>query len=106
MSVKERPKHGQTDHEEHVTHTSGEESLLGGVCCTGAFVIESDQKVGTKSHQFPEDEQPEEGVGENHPKHTRAEQNEFSVKAVVSIVVDGVGVHVTDGKAVDEKAQE
>ena len=68
--TEEVPQHDQTDNEEDVTNTCGEERLLCRIGCTWLFVIESDEKIGTKTHQFPEDEEPKEGVSENHSKHT------------------------------------
>ena len=106
MGVEQGPEHGQADHEEHVADTGGEEGFLGSVGCAWSFVVESDEQVGTQTHQFPEDEQPEEGVGEHHTEHTGTEQHELSVETVVAVVVDRVGVHVADGKGVDEQAQE
>ena len=106
VGVEQRPQHRQADHQEDVAHPGGQEGFLGGVSGAGSFVVEPDEQVGTKPHQFPENEQPEERIGQNHAEHAGAEQNEFCVEAVVAVVVDGVGVHVADGKEVDEKAKE
>ena len=106
IGVEQRPQDGQTDHEEHVANTGGQEGLLGSIGSAGAFVVEADEEIGTQTHQFPENEQPEERISEHHPEHPRTEEHELSIEAVVAVVVDGIGVHVADGKSVDEQAQE
>ena len=70
VRVEEGPEHRQTNHEEDVAHTGGQKRLLGRISSAGAFVVEADEQVGTQSHQFPEDEQPEERIGEHHTEHT------------------------------------
>ena len=104
--MEEGPEHGQSNHQENVAHTGGEEGFLGGVCSAGAFVVETNEEVRAQPHQFPEDEEPEERVSQDHAEHSRTEQHEFSVEAMVAVVVDGVGVHVADGESVDEQTEE
>ena len=104
--MEQRPQHGEADHQEHVPNTGGEEGFLGSVSGAGPLVVEPDEQVRAETHQLPENEEPEERVGQHHPQHTGAEQDEFCVKPMISVVVDGVGVHVSDGEGVDEEAEE
>ena len=106
IGVEQCPKNGETHHQEHVTYTGGQKRLLGSVGSAGALVVEPDEEIGTQTHQFPEDEQPEERVGKHHAEHTGAEEHELSVEAVVAVVVDGIRVHVSNSEDVDEQTQE
>ena len=96
-------QHEQTDHQEYISHTRGEECLLGCGSSTGLLPIESNQEIGTQTHNLPEDEQPQEVVRKHHPEHTHAEQNEFGEKAVIAILIDGVSGHVTNREPTNEK---
>ena len=97
-------QHEQTDHQEYISHTRGEECLLGCGSSTGLLPIESNQEIGTQTHNLPEDEQPQEIVRQNHAEHTHAKENEFGEEAVVSILIDGVGGHVTNREPTNEEA--
>ena len=106
VGLEKVPEHGQPDDEEHVTNTGREEGFLGRVSGRGALVVEADEQVRTQAHQFPENEQPQERVREDHAEHPRAEEHELRIEAVVAVVVDRIRVHVADAEDVDQQAKE
>ena len=90
-------------HEADISETCDQECLLCCGCRVGGCSVpvgvpegpESDQQVGTESHDLPEDEHLEEVAGDDESEHSGEEQGDLGVVpglpcALVSHVSDGV----------------
>ena len=70
------PDHKNAEHKTKIAHASSDERFFRRVGRGIAFEPMTDQDVGGKANQLPEDEQHDEVVGEDNSKHGEHEQRE------------------------------
>ena len=94
-----------------ISHAVDDECLFGSFGVRGAFSSffepETDQQVGAQANPFPADEQHEKVVGAHQYHHRSDEEikvNKIAAEAPRVPVVAHIGMHVTDGIKVDERA--
>ena len=103
--------HEESGHETDVSETSYEECLLCcGRCPEGSLVTlgvseapESDEQVGTKSHDLPEHEHLEVVAGNSKSEHSGKEEGDF---CVVPGLLLALVIHVSDGVDEDQSGDE
>ena len=108
-------KDEQSTHQAHVTETGDEESFLSRGCRVGGCCIslrvpegpESDEQVGTKSHDLPEDEHLEEVAGDDESEHSAKEHGDFCVVPLLpSSLVSHVSYRVDEDESGDERGEQ
>ncbi len=90
---REEPEVDEHPEQEHdVPHPGDDERLFRGARRARPLVVEADQEVGTDADELPEEEELEQIVGEDEPRHRGQEQRELGVVPREAPVL----VHVPD----------
>ncbi len=85
--VAPRIEEHHADEHDRIAHARRHEGL--DACLAGTFLLvpEADQKVRAEAHDFPEDEEGDERIGDDQPQHARCEEADVGHEAAVARVL-------------------